>query len=215
MRRPATSCCRIRATAGALVALMALGLVAAAAAGASRPKPAAPTASSRARTAATRAPVSPDSATVLALLEGMRNASCPLPGVATGGQPDSAQLAALARAGFRTVVDLRTPEEPRGFDEPVAARARGLAYRPLPIGHDGVVPDSTFDAFRAFMADTAAGPVLVHCASGNRVGPVMIAWLVLDRHWSLERAVDAAKRGGLRTEGLETAARDYIGRHRR
>lgn len=155
-----------------------------------------------------------DSAQVLALLGGVRNATCPLPDVATGGQPDAGHLRALAGAGFRTILDLRLPEEPRGFDEPAAARGAGLRYRALPVGHDGVA-DSTFDAFRALMADTASRPVLVHCASGNRVGPVMMAWLVLDQGWELERATAAAKEGGLRSPGLEAAADDYIRRHRR
>jgi len=160
-----------------------------------------------------RAPT-PDSASVLAILEGMRNATCPLPGVAIGGQPDSAQLLRLGKAGFRTVLDLRTPEETRGFDEPGAARAAGLSYLLLPIGRQGV-PDSTFDAFRAVMTNSASHPVLVHCASGNRVGPVVIAWLVLDRGWSLDRAVEIAQYGGLRSPSLEAAVRDYIGRRRR
>jgi protein-tyrosine phosphatase len=64
------------------------------------------------------------------------------------------------------------------------------------------------------MTDSASHPVLVHCASGNRVGPVLIAWLVLDRGWTFERAVKAAKQGGLRSEELEIAAREYIGRRR-
>ena len=38
----------------------------------------------------------PDSAAVMALLTGTQNAACPLPGVATGGQPDSTRFAAMA-----------------------------------------------------------------------------------------------------------------------
>jgi protein-tyrosine phosphatase len=60
------------------------------------------------------------------------------------------------------------------------------------------------------MSDARSHPVLVHCASGNRVGPVMIAWLVLDRGWSWDRAVEAAKQGGMRSPELEAAARAYV-----
>jgi protein tyrosine phosphatase (PTP) superfamily phosphohydrolase (DUF442 family) len=159
-----------------------------------------------------RAKAPPDSAAVVALLQGMPNASCPLPGVVIGGQPSREHLGELHKAGFRTVLDLRLPDEPRGFDEPRAAKAAGLAYHSLPIGRYGV-PDATFDAFRKLMADPGAPPVLIHCASGNRVGPVMIAWLVLDRGWEVDRAVAEAKHGGLRSEDLEAAARDYVERH--
>jgi len=154
-----------------------------------------------------------DSAAVMALLDGVLNRACPLAGVATGGQPDAAHLRALAKAGYRMVLDLRTPEEPRGFDEAAAIRAAGLRYETLPVGHGGV-PDSTFDAFRKTMRDAGAEGVFVHCASGNRVGAVMIPWLVLDRGWDLDRAVASAKAGGLRSAALEALARDYVARKR-
>jgi protein tyrosine phosphatase (PTP) superfamily phosphohydrolase (DUF442 family) len=152
-----------------------------------------------------------DSAAVLALLDGVMNRACPLAGVATGGQPDAAHVRALAKAGYRVVFDLRTPEESRGFDEAAAMKAAGLRYETIPVGHGGV-PDSTFDAFRKAMRDTDAQGVFVHCASGNRVGAVMIPWLVLDRGWDLERAVASAKAGGLRSPALEAQARDYVAR---
>jgi len=152
-----------------------------------------------------------DSATVMALLDGVLNGACPLAGVATGGQPDAAHLRALAKAGYRVVFDLRTPEESRGFDEAGTMKAAGLRYVTLPVGHGGV-PDATFDAFRKAMRETGAEGVFVHCASGNRVGAVMIPWLVLDRGWELERAVATAKAGGLRSPALEALARDYVAR---
>lgn len=153
----------------------------------------------------------PDSAAVVALLRGTTNAACPLPGVATGGQPDSARFAALAAAGFRTVIDNRHPDEPHGFDEPAAARAAGLEYVSLPVSLP-TLADSTFDRFRAIMTDPRRTPVLVHCQSGNRVGALMVPWLVLDRGWEVERALGSARAGGLRTPALEAKALDYIKR---
>ena len=124
------------------------------------------------------------------------------------------RLVELGKSGFRTVVDMRLPDEPRGYDEAAAARAAGLEYVALPIGHEGV-PDSTYDRFRDVMSDASRQPVLVHCASGNRVGPPLIAYLVLDRGWSWERAVETARQGGLRTEDFEASARSYVERHAR
>ncbi len=154
-----------------------------------------------------------DSAAVLALLDGVLNRACPLPGVATGGQPSAAHLIALARAGYRTVLDLRAPDEPRGFDESAAMRAAGLRYVTLPVTSATFV-DSTFDAFRHAMRVAGPQGVFVHCASGNRVGAAMVPWLVLDRGWELERAIAAARVGGLRSAGLGEKARDYVARHR-
>ena len=155
-----------------------------------------------------------DSAAVLALLEGIVNPACPIPGIATGGQPEASHLRSLAKAGYRTVLDLRTAEEPRGFDEAAAMRKAGLRYVRLPVAH-GELADTTLTAFRAVMREAATGKVFVHCASGNRVGAAMIPWLVLDRGWDLERAVQAARAGGLRSAELERLARDYVARMRR
>lgn len=154
----------------------------------------------------------PDSAQVVAMLAGMQNAACPLAGIATGGQPDSSQLIALQSRGYRTVLDLRAPGEPRGMDEAAVARAAGLAYCALPVT-PATLTDSTFGAFRAIAADPGNHPMLVHCASGNRVGAVMIPWLVLDRGWSVERAVATANAGGLHSAELRDRALDYVTRH--
>lgn len=155
---------------------------------------------------------SPDSAQVVAMLAGVRNAACPLPGVATGGQPDSLQLLALGRSGYRAVLDLRSAGEPRGMDEDAVARAAGLAYHRLPVTPE-TLNDSTFDAFRALAAEPRNHPMLVHCASGNRVGAVMIPWLVLDRGWGIERAVTTANAGGLTSAEMRDRALDYVARH--
>ena len=55
-------------------------------------------------------------------------------------------------------------------------------------------------------------PVFVHCHSGNRVGALMVPWLVLDRGWDVERALAGARAGGLRTPALEQKALDYVRR---
>ncbi len=156
---------------------------------------------------------SADSAAVVRLLRGVLNASCPLPGVATGGQPREAHLKSLAAAGYRTVLDLRTAEEPRGLDEPRAARAAGLELVSLPVTA-ATLGDPTYETFRRVMRSAGPGGVFVHCASGNRVGAVMVPWLVLDRGWDLERAVAEAKLGGMRNERYEAMARDYVRRQR-
>lgn len=154
----------------------------------------------------------PDSAAVVAMLDGVTNGACPLPGVATGGQPADAHLKALAKAGFTTVLDLRAAGEPRGFNEATAMKAAKLTYEQLPVT-PATLDDATFDRFRALMKKTGGKGVFVHCASGNRVGAVMVPWLVLDRGWPVEKAVTSAKAGGLRSPEMEAKARDYVSRH--
>lgn len=149
---------------------------------------------------------------VKSLLPSLTNAASPLPGIVTGGQIDSAGLGALAREGVRTVLDLRASDEPRGFDEPRVARAAGLEYVSLPVTHAGP-DDAAFGRFREILGDGGRAPFLVHCASGNRVGAMMIPHLVLDLGMPADSAVTVAKRVGLKSDALLQQALDYVARH--
>lgn len=151
-------------------------------------------------------------ARVRALLPTLLNGACPLPDVVTGGQIDSAGLTALRREGVKTVLDLRAADEDRGFDEPAVARAERLDYVALPVTA-GTLDDRTFDRFRKLMSDDSRGSILVHCASGNRVGAVMIPYLVLDRGLSVDSALAVTRRGGLKSEPMTKKAIDYVDRH--
>ena len=89
----------------------------------------------------------------------------------SSGQPDQAVLEVVSGAGFKTVVDLRGDGEDRGFDEAASVEAQGMEYVSLPI-YAGSGVDITYEnaaRLDAILAQ-AEGPVLVHCASGNRVG---------------------------------------------
>ncbi|MFI5243332.1 MAG: hypothetical protein ACHQRL_10020, partial [Gemmatimonadales bacterium] len=76
--------------------------------------------------------------------------SYPAPGVAGAGQPDAHAWGALAGAGFKAVVDLREPSEPRGHDESREIQRAGLTYLALPVNHD-TLGDGQFDALRSFV----------------------------------------------------------------
>lgn len=89
--------------------------------------------------------------------------------VVSTGQPDAELLALVKKAGFTTIVDMRGPTEDRGMDEAAEVAALGMSYITLPI--DGA-NDVTYENAAALDKILAAadGPVLLHCASGNRVG---------------------------------------------
>ncbi|MGB5352250.1 MAG: sulfur transferase domain-containing protein, partial [Woeseia sp.] len=96
----------------------------------------------------------------------------PHDGYLSTGQPDAAALKAIAAAGYAGVVDLRSVDEPRGFDEAATAASLGLHYRSLPVaGPDGVTFENAAK-LDALLAEYD-GPVLLHCSSGNRVGALL------------------------------------------
>jgi uncharacterized protein (TIGR01244 family) len=139
---------------------------------------------------------------------GVPNARAPFPGVLTAGQVDAAQLDGLAKAGVRTLVNLRVPtEDGTGFE---AARAEelGVAYVALPIAGSADVTEENARRLAATL-DGAEKPVLVYCGSSNRVG----ALFALKAHYvdgkSADEALEIGKSAGLTR--LEPDVRAVLG----
>ncbi|SDQ28110.1 TIGR01244 family protein [Pseudoxanthomonas sp. CF385] len=96
----------------------------------------------------------------------------PKAGLHTGGQPTAEDLQRLKHEGVRTVIDLRGPQEARGFDEAREAEALGMAYIALPISGKDDISAEKAKALHTLLQDREGG-VLLHCASGNRVGALL------------------------------------------
>lgn len=122
------------------------------------------------------------------------------PQLATGGSIDLSKVASLKEKGFRTIVDLRTPEEGTA-QEKAAVEAAGMRYVNLPVA-GGVPSDALIAELGTILEDASAGPVLLHCASGNRVGT---AWAIYraKKGIPLDIAIDEGRTAGMRTSREE------------
>lgn len=103
----------------------------------------------------------------------------PLPDVISAGQPSAAELAAAKAAGIRRVINLRPPTEAAGFDEAAVLADLALPYTVIPVAGPEDLTLAKAEALDQALA-AAEGPVLVHCASANRVGALLAlraAWL--------------------------------------
>ncbi len=140
---------------------------------------------------------------------GLRGAKHPESGLLFGGQPTEEQLEAMAADGLSFVLDLRAEGENRGFDEPAALRSLDVPYLNLPVDGDRLALPETFERFIEAM-ENADGPVLVHCASGNRVGAMYYAYLVAARGVDREEARKRARENGLGNRALEGAVDRYL-----
>jgi uncharacterized protein (TIGR01244 family) len=132
------------------------------------------------------------------------------PGVAAAGQPSVEALGRLKEMGFKTVVNLRTAAEaPVVAEEKKAVEAQGLRYLAVPITPD-TFSAADVEAVQKVLDDPSAGPVLLHCASANRVGAV---WGVIERRRgrNLEEAEREAKKAGLTSEPMTEAFRRVAG----
>jgi len=147
-------------------------------------------------------------ASLLPALQGVLNATQPLPDLATSGQPGPAHLEALKTAGAEVILDIRDPMEPRRFDEPELVGRLGMKYLNVAV-RQGALDDATMDAVLAELRQYQGRPMLLHCASANRVGGVLIPYFILDRGMSEDEAVEAAMKIGLRGADLLEWGLDY------
>lgn len=137
-------------------------------------------------------------------------ATLPIPGVLSSGQPTLEQLERARQAGYRTVINLRSPSEP-GFEwEQAAVERLGMSYINIPVaGVKDLTRENVERLDAALRSGQEAGGVLLHCASGNRNG----ALLALREVWLGGASPDAAlalgKTAGLK--GLEGATRELLG----
>lgn len=127
-------------------------------------------------------------------------------GVTSAGQPDEAALEVFADAGYAAIIDLRGPEEDRGFDQKTVIEELGMYYVLLPI----VGPDAVNFENAGKLDDLLAqfdAPVLVHCKSGNRVGGLMALRASLNGA-DAEEAIEHGKDAGLTR--LEDVVRERL-----
>lgn len=127
----------------------------------------------------------------------------------SAGQPSEHELAALARKGVRTIINLRTPSEATDFDEATAVAAAGLRYVAIPVaGSEDLTRETVARFSRELAKARACGPVLVHCASANRVE----ALIALERAWVQGQPADLALAAGRAAglAGLEPAVIEHL-----
>ena len=129
-------------------------------------------------------------------------------GLYSSGQPQPDHWKALADAGVRSVLNLRPPSELAGRDEAGEVGAAGLDYAQLPIADAASLNREAAQAMDRFLRQLKT-PLLVHCASGNRVGALLAlreAWFAgADAHTALARG----RAAGL--VGLEPQVRRQLG----
>jgi uncharacterized protein (TIGR01244 family) len=138
------------------------------------------------------------------LLLPITNARIPMDGLLTGGQPTQEQIEAAARAGYRTIINMRGPKE-SGFEwEAQTVEKLGMTYEHLPVtGKDSLTREKIEQIDAVLTAALEKGPVMLHCASGNRIGAVMALRAAWIDEMEPEKALAYGRASGMtRTEGL-------------
>lgn len=124
------------------------------------------------------------------------------------GQPTAEGFREAKQKGVRTVINLRIPAENPGFDEPALMKELGLEYIAIPLTPQ-TIEASQADEFLAALG-AAPKPVLIHCATGNRVSGLWAIHLAVNHGLPVEEALEAAGKSGLRSPELKEFSRRYL-----
>ncbi len=129
-------------------------------------------------------------------------------GLLVGGQPTPAQLGAIAKAGYRTVISLRADGEPGSDGEREAVEKLKMRFVSIPVkGAEGLTVENA-QALAVELAAIDAAPLVLHCGTGNRAGALLgLKEFVVDRV-EAEDAITFAKQVGMTK--LEPALRRVI-----
>jgi len=148
-----------------------------------------------------------------ATLATIPRASQPLPWLITAGQPSAEQFGAAQAAGISTVIDIRDPMEARPFDEAALVPSLGMQYINIPVVA-GSLSDQIMDQLLVAMRANQGRSTMLHCASANRTGAPLLAYLMLDEGLTEQDAVEAALRTGLSSVEMMEWGVAYVRRAR-
>lgn len=153
------------------------------------------------------APATAAAAETVAQIRGLRTLR---PDLLTSGQPEAEAWGALAAQGVTTVINLRPDAETAGRDGRGEVLAAGMAYHQIPVA--GVDDLTAANAARLWsLIEGAPGPVLVHCASGQRAGALLALGARDAGAMSPEAALAFGQSAGMSAPWLEAAVRTRLG----
>jgi uncharacterized protein (TIGR01244 family) len=135
----------------------------------------------------------------------VRNYNRTTPDIATSGAIGQGGLEHLKNLGFKSILDLRT--EPEGTaQERQQASALGFSYANIAIGQEAPT-DRQLARFSSLVENGDQYPLLIHCASANRVGTLWAMYRIT-RGVTLDEALLEGRTIGMRP-AREVQVKDF------
>ena len=115
------------------------------------------------------------------------------------GQISAEELRKLAIEGFKSVLNLRDPDE-NGFfhDEKQEAQIVGLEYANIPLNSQAPNQELTAEAIQS--VENLPKPILIHCAGGARAGGIALIAQAIQVGLTYEELVQKATELGISLE---------------
>jgi uncharacterized protein (TIGR01244 family) len=121
--------------------------------------------------------------------------------MAIGAQPTVDALKQLKEEGFRSIINLRRPDEPSPLNpeqEAQVVRTLGMEYQHIPVSPQTLSVDQA-EKFDQVMR-TLPKPVFVHCQGGTRAGAFSLMHLGREKGWTGEQAFQEGEKVGFKCE---------------
>lgn len=114
--------------------------------------------------------------------------------LSTSGQPTRAELADIAEAGFKVVINLALPTSDKAIpDEAELVKSLGMEYIHIPIVWDSPQLED-LQCFMDAMDAHKQQKILVHCALNYRASAFTALWRVLRQDWDEAEAFAVQKK---------------------
>jgi tyrosine-protein phosphatase SIW14 len=128
-----------------------------------------------------------------------------------GKQPRKGDVAKLAQAGIKTVLDLRGAVYESW--EQKAVEAAGMHYVRIGLSGFFAPTDKQMTQILALLEDSRQAPIFIHCRRGaDRSGLVIACYRVTHDHWTNAQAMKEAREQGF--SSFEVLMRRYIQHYR-
>jgi len=137
------------------------------------------------------------------------NLRSPQADVFASGQPTQEQLQLLAKSGVKHIINLR-PSSEQDWDEGAYVKSLGMEYHNIPVAGAADVSSENAMQLNELLTSLNGQPLLVHCASSNRVGALRALIEGETNGAGLESAIATGKSWGLTS--LEPVVRTKLGK---
>ena len=140
----------------------------------------------------------------------INNFRAPESDILSTGQPTAEQFQVMADSGVKHVINLRTPGEDSGFDEQATVESLGMTYHNIPVSvGDGGINLSNSNSLQELLVQFENEGVVVHCATGNRVG-ALISLSEFEDGRSVDNSIIEGVRWGMTSERLQQVVRESL-----
>lgn len=129
--------------------------------------------------------------------------------IMSSGQPTEDQFRILAEAGIRHVINLR-PLEEQEFDEASLVRSLDMEYHSIPVAGGPDVTRENAEALYQLLESIAGEPVVIHCATGNRVGALVALSAAEHDGMDVDGALAEGERWGLTSPRMVPVVREVL-----